>query len=208
MAPPRAISLCPTATFCPPMKMTCGEVSLARAGEETLRAHTVTIGRTAILTKNHNGRAACHYCGPCERGCQTYSYFSSPFTTVKDAIKTGKCTLIPNAVVAHVDLASSHRQGGWRDLRRPRHRGKTKKVRAKSVILCAQALESTRILLNSSTSARIEQGSWKFQRAAGPRADGSRAGAGARGELPGYETRALRQAVPTSRQWHLRHPLS
>ena len=25
---------------------------------------------TAILTREHNGRAACHWCGPCNRGCQ------------------------------------------------------------------------------------------------------------------------------------------
>ena len=46
----------------------------------------------------------CHYCGPCERGCSTFSYFSSPFTTVKDALASGNCTLFTNAVVSHVDM--------------------------------------------------------------------------------------------------------
>ena len=32
---------------------------------------TVTIGRAANLTRPINGRAACHYCGPCEHGCMT-----------------------------------------------------------------------------------------------------------------------------------------
>ena len=84
------------------MKMTCGEVHMREQVKKRL-GQTVTIGRTAITTKNHNGRAACHYCETCERGCITYSYFSSPFTTVKDALKTGRCTLITNAVVAQVD---------------------------------------------------------------------------------------------------------
>jgi len=33
----------------------------------------------------------------------TFSYFSSPFTTVKDALATGNCTLITDAIVSHVD---------------------------------------------------------------------------------------------------------
>ena len=37
----------------------------------------LTIGRVAILTRNHNGRAACHYCGPRERAGLHHSYFTS-----------------------------------------------------------------------------------------------------------------------------------
>ena len=32
----------------------------------------------------------------------THSYFNSAFTTVADALKTGRCTLIPNAMVYQV----------------------------------------------------------------------------------------------------------
>ncbi len=93
----------PDGRFLPPMKMTCGEMHF-RERVAAQFGRTVTIGRAAMLTQNHNGRAACHYCGTCERGCITYSYFSSPFTTLKDALKTGKCTLLTNAVVAHVNM--------------------------------------------------------------------------------------------------------
>src|SRR4029079_8243749 len=107
-------------------------------------------GRTAIVTQPHNGRAPCHYCGPCERGCMTYSYFSSPFTTVKDALKTGNCTLITDAIVSHVDMnTSSNKAQGVTFVHRTTR--ETKQVRAKTVVLCAQALESPRILLNSAT---------------------------------------------------------
>ena len=139
----------PDGKFLPPMKMSCGEVQL-RERVKAKFGHTVTIGRAAVLTQNHNGRAACHYCGPCERGCSTFSYFSSPFTTVKDALATGKCTLITNAVVSHVDMdnAQNKARGVTYVDRLTRQ---VKEVRGKAVILCAQALESTRILLNSST---------------------------------------------------------
>jgi choline dehydrogenase-like flavoprotein len=139
----------PDGQFLPPMQMTCGEVRL-RERVKAKFGRTLTIGRAAIVTQTHNGRAACHYCGPCERGCSTFSYFSSPFTTVKDAVKSGNCTLITNAVVSHVDMdndANKARGVTYVD----RLTKETKEVRGKAVILCAQALESTRILLNSST---------------------------------------------------------
>jgi choline dehydrogenase-like flavoprotein len=140
----------PDGHFLPPMKMTCGELHLRAQAKELGRM--VTIGRTAMLTQAHNGRSACRHGGTCERGCVSYSYFTSPFTTVKDALKTGKCTLLTNAIVAQVEMDPSTNLA----------RGvtfvdglsnETKTIRAKAVILCAQALESTRILLNSSSSS-------------------------------------------------------
>ena len=139
----------PDGQFLPPMKMSCGEIRLREVAKKKF-GRTLTIGRTAIVTQGHNGRAACHYCGPCERGCRTFSYFSSPFTTVKDALNSGNCTLITDAVVSHVEMdASSNKAQGVNFVHRVTK--ESKQVRGKVVILCAQALESTRILLNSST---------------------------------------------------------
>ena len=56
----------PDGDFLPPMGLTCGERVLKRAVERRFD-RPVTIGRTAVLTGDHNGRAACHYCGPCNR---------------------------------------------------------------------------------------------------------------------------------------------
>jgi len=139
----------PDGQFLPPMKMSCGEV-LLRERVKAKFARTVTIGRAAVLTQNHNGRLACHYCGPCERGCRTFSYFSSPFTTVADAQNSGNCTLLTNAVVSHVNMDSgTNKANGVTYVDRLTRQ--VKEVKGKSVILCAQAMESTRILLNSST---------------------------------------------------------
>src|SRR5438046_3337772 len=131
------IGIRPAGRFLPPMKMSCGEVQL-RARVKAKFGHTVTIGRTAILTQNHNGRLACHYCGPCERGCSTFSYFSSPFTTIKDALATGKCTLITNAVVARVNMdPTTNRANGVTFVDGITRQ--TKSVSGKALILCAQA---------------------------------------------------------------------
>jgi choline dehydrogenase-like flavoprotein len=103
-----------------------------------------------VLTQNHNGRLQCHYCGPCERGCSTFSYFSSPFTTVKDAVASGNCMLITNAVVSRVNMDSqTNKARGVTYVDRLTRQ--VKEIKGKAVILCAQAMESTRILLNSST---------------------------------------------------------
>jgi choline dehydrogenase-like flavoprotein len=80
----------------------------------------------------------------------THSYFNAAFTTVADALKTGNCTLVQNAMVYKVlvdPLTHSARGVLYIDrvTREPRE------VRAKVVVLCAQALESARILLNSAS---------------------------------------------------------
>ena len=137
----------PDSKFQPSMPLTCVEDKV-RGAIKTKFGRTLTMGRLANLTKPINGRQACHYCGPCERGCVTHSYFNSAFTTVADALKTGKCTHIPNAMVYQVlmDKATNKARGVTYVDRITRE---TREVRAKTVVLCAQALESTRILFNS-----------------------------------------------------------
>jgi choline dehydrogenase-like flavoprotein len=137
----------PDGRFQPPMGMSCAETRL-RTRVKRMLGRTVTLGRAANLTRNHNGRAACHYCGPCERGCVTKSYFNSAFTTVADAMATGRCTLITNAMVYKVltDKDGNRATGVLyidRVTRQPRE------VYGRVVILCAQALESARVLFNS-----------------------------------------------------------
>jgi choline dehydrogenase-like flavoprotein len=176
----------PDGHFLPPMKMTCGEVHVREAVKQRF-GYTVTIGRTAILTQNHNGRLACHYCGPCERGCRTFSYFSSPFTTVKDAVKTGNCTLVTDAVVARIDPAKGeNRAAGVTFVNRVTRQ--TKQVKGKAVILCAQALESTRVLLNSESRDGTE-GLGNSSGLLGRGLMDHSVGAGASGDLPGFDER-------------------
>ena len=131
----------------PPMGFTCGERVIKQAVESRFR-RPVTIGRSAVLTAPHNGRPACHYCGPCNRGCVTYSYFSSPFSTLAAARATGRLTLLTDAVAARVMMdRSTGLASGVEFVERTRRR--VREVRARVVLLCASTLESTRILLNS-----------------------------------------------------------
>ncbi len=140
----------PDGKFLPAMPMTCAETQLRTRVKQKL-GYTVTIGRSANLTRPLNGRAACHYCGPCEQGCITHSYFNAAFTTVADALKSGNTTLITNAMVYKVltDTATGKATGVMYIDRNTRE---VREVHARVVLICAQALESARILLNSATA--------------------------------------------------------
>jgi len=89
----------PDGKFLPPMEMTCVELDMRDALAKKFDDRIMTIGRSAVLTRVHKGRAACHYCGVCHRGCITGSYFSSISSTLPAAYKTGKLTLRPYSVV-------------------------------------------------------------------------------------------------------------
>jgi choline dehydrogenase-like flavoprotein len=137
----------PDGHFHPAMPMSCAEMQL-RTRVKSKLGYTVTIGRTANITRPLNGRRACHYCGPCEHGCVTHSYFNAAFTTVADALRSGNTTLITNAMVYRVLTdPSTHKASGVIYVDRVTR--EVREVRARAVLLCAQALESTRILLNS-----------------------------------------------------------
>lgn len=137
----------PDSIFQPAMPMSCAEMQLRTRVKEKL-GWTVTIGRAANLTRPLNGRAACHYCGPCEQGCATHSYFNSAFTTVADALATGNTTLITDAMVYKV-LADPQTGKATGVMYIDRNTREVREVRGRVVCLCAQALESTRILFNS-----------------------------------------------------------
>src|SRR2546427_6272537 len=110
----------------------------------------VTIGRVAILTAPHRGRAACHYCGPCERGCITHSYFNSIGVTLPAARATGRLTLRPYSVVHSVSYDERRaRAAGGRVI--DAHAHEALQVRARGGFLGGSTLEATPILLKSTT---------------------------------------------------------
>ena len=139
----------PDGRFLPPMALTCEETQLRERVKSAL-GRTVTIGRSANITRAHRGRAACHYCGPCERGCVTRSYFNAAFTTVADAMATGRCTHIPNAMV-YQTVMDQDRNRATGVVYVNRVTREVREVSGRVVILCAQALESARILFNSAS---------------------------------------------------------
>ncbi len=201
----------PDGQFLPPMPLNCAE-SVVQGGMERAfgRERILTIGRTAVLTEPHNGRAACHYCGPCHRGCTERSYFSSLNATLPAADATGRMTLRPNSVVAEVLYDES----------RDRARGvrvidaitmEETEYEARILFLCASALESTRILLNSTTN-RFPAGLGNSSGELGKNLMDHSMGGGARGIVPGlldrdaYGRRPNGVYVPRFRNVNDQHP--
>ena len=139
----------PDGKFLPPMNLSCGSL----LAQETLGKRLgwrVMPDRVANLTVPHNGRPACHYCNQCQRGCWTASYFNSPSVTLPAAYRTGRFTLISDAIVSDVLMSPGGRASGVHYVERTslRHH----EAQAKVVVLAASTLESTRILLNSKSS--------------------------------------------------------
>jgi choline dehydrogenase-like flavoprotein len=111
--------------------------------------------RLSVLTRPHNGRMACHYCGQCGRGCAVNANFSSTNVLIGPALETGKLTLVTHAMAREVTVDRQGKATGvtYVDTRS----GAGKQVKARVVVLAASACESARLLLNS-TSALFPQG--------------------------------------------------
>ena len=141
----------PDGKFLPPMEMNCAELAVKEAiAKKFPGERMMTIGRAAILTQSHRGRAACHYCGPCQRGCITRSYFSSINSTLPAAQATGKLTMRPFSVVHSLIFDSQTRKiSGVRVI--DAQTREAIEFHGRIVFLCASTLESARILLNSAT---------------------------------------------------------
>ncbi len=135
----------PGGYFLPPPKPRCYELMVKDAADRL--NITCVASRMSIITKPHNGRAACHYCGQCGRGCMTNSNFSSTNVLIAPALKTGRLTLVTNAMAREVTLDSRGRATGvtYIDTKTRAE----KQANASVVVLAASACETARLLLNS-----------------------------------------------------------
>jgi choline dehydrogenase-like flavoprotein len=176
----------PDGKFLPPMQLNCAELAVQKAMAKHFGGERVlTIGRVAVLTQTHRGRAACHYCGPCHRGCITLSYFSSVNATLPAAEKTGRLTLRPFSTVHSLIFDSkSRRISGVRVI--DSQTRAALEFQAPLIFLCASTLESTRILLNSAIP-EFPAGLANSSGELGHNLMDHIKGGGARGIIPGYE---------------------
>jgi len=135
----------PDGEFLPAPKPRCYELLVKKASDRL--GITCIPSRLSILTKPINGRAACHYCGQCGRGCRVNANFSSPGVLIAPALKTGRLTLVTNAMAREVTVGKDGLATGVAYV--DKTTGQDTHVRARVVVLAASALESARLLLNS-----------------------------------------------------------
>ena len=138
----------PDGIFQPPPRPRCYELLVKQACDRL--SITCIPSRLSILTRPLNGRAACHYCGQCGRGCATHSNFSSPSVLLPPALATGRLRIITNAMAREVTTGENGLATGVSYIDRTDRRDYA--VRARIVVLAPSACESARILLNSKSS--------------------------------------------------------
>jgi choline dehydrogenase-like flavoprotein len=138
----------PDGIFHPPPAPRCYELMVKRASDKL--NVTCIPARLSIITQRLGERAPCHYCGQCSRGCRTNSNFSSPEVLIRPALKTGKLTLVLNAMAREITVDPQGRATGVSYI--DKRTNTDEHVRARVVVLAASACESARLLLNSKSS--------------------------------------------------------
>lgn len=175
----------PDGQFLPPMPLNCVEEDVREAVRARWPNRVLTPGRTANLSRPHNGRGQCQYRNACSRGCSFSAYFSSQSATLPAARETGNMTLRPNSIVHSVIYDEENdRATGVRVIDRETH--EEMEFYGKIIFLCASTLGSTHILLNS-TSNRFPEGLANSSGVLGHYLMDHHFMVGATAEMPGYE---------------------
>jgi choline dehydrogenase-like flavoprotein len=100
----------------------------------------------AILSRPYRGRPACTRCPYCNGfGCEVGAKSSTLVTVIPEAIKTGRCRVIPDAFAREITVNSRGTPDGVVYDRA----GARKKIAARVIVVCASATETPRLLLNS-----------------------------------------------------------
>ena len=138
----------PDGIFLPPPKPRCTETIIKKVCDQL---HILCVpSRLAILTKPHNGRAACHYCAQCGRGCITASNFSSSQVMIPPAEATGRYTMVTGAMARELIVGKDGKVTAVSYIDKATKA--EKQISARAFIVAASACESARLLLNSKST--------------------------------------------------------
>ena len=141
----------PDGEFQPAMPLNCAEEMVSNRVKQHFDGKRRWIpSRTANLTLPLPGRSACQYRDACWLGCPYGAYFSTQSSTLPAAMKTGRLTLKPWAIVNEVLYDKDRKRAtGVRVL--DAITNQSTDYTAKVVFLCASTLNSTWLLLRSAT---------------------------------------------------------
>ncbi|WP_435313508.1 GMC oxidoreductase [Cellulophaga fucicola] len=142
----------PDSKFEPMMPLNCVEEKLKESVAENFNGRVITAGRVAHITSDKkfggDGRSKCQYRNRCSRGCPFGAYFSSNSSTLPTAEATGNLTLRTDSIVSEVVYDPETKKAtGVKVIDK-----ETKEeivFKAKVVFLCASAIASTSILMQS-----------------------------------------------------------
>lgn len=141
----------PDGEFLPPMPLNVAEQHVADGIRKAFNDQRRMIpGRVANLSRPHNGRSGCQYRNKCSAGCPWGAYFSTQSATLPAAMATGRLTLRPHSIVTRVLYDRDRKRATGVEVLDAETR-QTVEFAARVVFLCASALNSTWILMNSAT---------------------------------------------------------
>ncbi|MEN9323962.1 MAG: hypothetical protein RL699_1742 [Bacteroidota bacterium] len=141
----------PDSEFLPPMDLNIVEKTVAeRIKKHYNDARTLIIGRVAHVTKAIKDRTPCQFRNMCWNGCQFGGYFSTQSSTLPAAVKTGNLTLRPFSIVKEVNYDKTTKKATGVTII-DAETNEVIEFKSKIVFLCASALNSSWILMNSAT---------------------------------------------------------
>ena len=142
----------PDGKFLPPMELHCAEEDLKEAMAEKFDdGRILTIGRVAHITDettNIEGRGTCQSRNRCWRGCPFGAYFSSNASTLPAAERTGNMTIRPNSIAYEIVYDDTSKKATGIKIIDAETNEKIE-LKAKVIFLCASAMASVGILLQS-----------------------------------------------------------
>ncbi|MEM8765688.1 MAG: GMC family oxidoreductase [Bacteroidota bacterium] len=150
----------PDGQFEPMMELNCVEDHVRGKVAEHFDGRIITAGRVAHINSDKqfegDGRVRCQFRNRCVRGCPFGAYFSSLSSTLPAAERTGNMTLRPDSVVHEIMYDPDTKKAtGVKVIDRVTK--ETFEFKAKVIFLCASAVASTSILMQSK-SDRFENG--------------------------------------------------
>ncbi|WP_108423885.1 GMC oxidoreductase [Flagellimonas amoyensis] len=142
----------PDGQFEPMMELNCVEEHVKGKVAEHFNGRVITAGRVAHINSDKkfegDGRVRCQFRNRCVRGCPFGAYFSSVSSTLPAAERTGNMTLRPDSIVHEIIYDPNTKKAtGVKVIDR-----ETKEVfefKAKVIFLCASAIATTSILMQS-----------------------------------------------------------
>jgi choline dehydrogenase-like flavoprotein len=146
------LDVLPDGNFQKPMDLNCVEKDVAaRIKAHYKDARRLIIGRVANLSeaKLAEGRQ-CNYRDMCWNGCPFGGYFSTQSSTLPAAMKTNNLTLRPFSIVTKLIYDKNTKKATGVEVL-DAETNQTTQYNAKIIFLCASALNSTWILMNSAT---------------------------------------------------------
>jgi len=145
------LSVLPDGQFVPAMELNCVEKDVAARIKDYYKGQRhLIIGRVANTTVPLQERTNCQYRNKCWLGCPYGAYFSTQSSTLPAAVKTGKLTLRPFSIVTQVLYDKDTQRAKGVEVLDAQTK-QTITYNSKIVFLCASALNTAWILMNSAT---------------------------------------------------------